>query len=152
MAFFSFPTQVNERAARLVAGTVALLSAVALVTQSRLLVALLAVGFLLRVAWGPKIDPIGRLAVTLAPKFWEVVPVSGAPKRFAQGIGAGVTVAASVLLHLGIATPAWALMGVLVLFAVLESALAFCAGCWMYGRLQAIGVFPPDACVDCARP
>ena len=151
MAIFSFPSQVNERAARLVAGTVAVLSAVALATQSKLLVALLAVGFLLRVAWGPKIDPIGRLAVTIAAKLWEVVPVFGAPKRFAQGIGAGVTITASILLHLGIATPAWALMGVLVLFALLESALAFCAGCWMYARLQAVGVFPPDACVDCAR-
>ncbi len=37
-----------------------------------------------------------------------------------------------------------------VIFATLEAAVPFCMGCWVYGRLQAAGVFPADACVDCA--
>jgi hypothetical protein len=151
MAIFSFPTQVNERAARLVGGIVCALAVTALVTRWTPLLPILAAGFLLRVAWGPKVDPIGRLAVTLAPKVWAVVPVAGAPKRFAQGIGAVVTLAASVLAYADLHTPAWVLVGVLSVFAALEAGLGFCFGCWAYRQLQAAGVLPPDACVDC-RP
>ncbi len=152
MSLFSFPAQVNERAARLVAATVATLATVALVTGTGWLVPVLAAGFLLRVAWGPKVDPIGRMAVAVAPRLWAVVPVMGAPKRFAQGIGAAVTLAATGLLYAGLSTAAWGLVGMLVVFALLEAGLSFCLGCWIYGRLQAVGLFPPDACVDCARP
>jgi len=150
MAIFSFPTQVNERAARLVGGIVFTLAVTALVTRWTPLLPILAAGFLLRVAWGPKVDPIGRLAVTVAPKLWEVVPVFGAPKRFAQGIGAIVTLTASVLAYVDLHTPAWVLIGILSVFAALEAGLGFCFGCWAYRQLQSAGVFPPDACVDCA--
>ena len=34
--------------------------------------------------------------------------------------------------------------------ALAEAALGFCLGCWMYGRLQRVGLIPDDACVDCA--
>jgi hypothetical protein len=39
---------------------------------------------------------------------------------------------------------------VLLFFATLEAAVGFCAGCFAYARLQAWGVLPPDACLDCA--
>lgn len=150
MAFFSFPSQINEHAARLVAGTVALTGAASLVFGLRWVIPLLAIGFVLRVSFGPRFSPLAKLAMTLAPKLWEPVPVFGAPKRFAQGVGAVFTVTASALLFTGHATAGWALIGTLVVFASLEAALAFCMGCWVYGRLQAAGLIPPDACVDCA--
>ena len=153
MALFSFPSQVNEHAARLVAATVATAGLVAFFADLRWLVPVLALGFLLRVGWGPRFSLLARTAMALAPRLWEPVPVFGAPKRFAQGVGAVVTVAASVLLFTGLQTAGWALVGVLVVFASLEASVAFCMGCWVYARLQALGVFPPDACVDCApRP
>lgn len=151
MALFSFPAQVNERAARLVAGTVASFAVVALAAQLPVLVPVLAAGFLLRVAWGPRFDPFGRFAVAVAPKLWAVVPVAGAPKRFAQAIGAVVTLTATALFASGHAAPAWVLVGVLALFATLEAAFAFCLGCRVYGHLQRLGLFPPDVCVACAR-
>lgn len=152
MAVFSFPEQVNERAARLVAAAVALTLSAALLGRLWWVVPAVALGFLLRVGWGPKVSPLGRAAVRLAGRLWDPRPVYGAPKRFAQGIGALCTVGASLCFAAGLDTPAWALVAVVVLFATLEAALGFCAGCWIYGRLQEVGLIAPDACVDCARP
>lgn len=152
MALFSFPTQVNERAARLVAAVVALTALVALATQAWWLIPILSLGFFLRVGWGPKVSPLGRFASTVAPKLWPAVPVAGPPKRFAQGIGAVVTLIASVLLATQAATAGWLLVGAMVVFATLEAALSFCFGCWLFGRLQALGWVAPDVCTDCAPP
>lgn len=150
MALFSFPQQVNERAARLVAGVVATSAAVAIATQTWWVVPLLAVGFALRVGWGPRFSPLARFAVAVAPRLWTPRAVPGAPKRFAQGIGAVVTLLASGLLAGGLLVPGWALIGVLVIFATLEAAISFCFGCWLYGALQRAGVIAPDACAECA--
>lgn len=152
MALFSFPGTVNERAARLVGAVVATTLAAALVTQAWWVVPFMALGFLLRVGWGPRVSPLGRTAVWLAPRFGAAIPVAGAPKRFAQGIGAACTVTATGLFLAGHATAAWAVVGMVAVFATLEASLGFCMGCWLYARLQALGVFPADACVDCARP
>lgn len=149
MTLFSFPTQVNERAARLVAAGVVLALTCALLFGLAWLVPLLALGFLLRVGWGPKVSPLARAAVALAARF-EPRPVFGTPKRFAQGIGASFSLAASALLFTGHPRAGWSLVGVLLFFATLEAAVGFCAGCFAYARLQAWGLLPPDACVDCA--
>lgn len=152
MAVFSFPEQVNERAARLVAAVVAFSLGAALLGRLWWVVPAIALGFLLRVGWGPKASPLARAAVGLAGRLWAPRPVYGAPKRFAQGIGALCTAGASLLFAASLASLAWALVGLVVVFASLEAALGFCAGCWLYGRLQETGLIAPDACVDCARP
>jgi hypothetical protein len=148
---FSFPTQVNERAARLVAAGVALTAAFAVATRTAGLVPLLALGFVLRVCWGPRFSPLARAAMWLAPRFWEVRPVAGPPKRFAQGVGAVFSLGAALCFALGLAPLSWALLAVLAVFASLEAALAFCMGCWVYRRLQRWQWLPPDACVECSR-
>lgn len=150
MSLFSFPAQVNEKAARLVATGVVLASVTALVFELPWIVPVLFAGFLLRVGWGPKFSPLARTAMALASRLGVPKPVTGAPKRFAQGVGAVFTGVATALLFFGPATAGWWLVGILVVFASLEAGLAFCMGCWVYGRLQAVGVFPPDLCVDCA--
>ncbi|MBS2021789.1 MAG: DUF4395 domain-containing protein [Deltaproteobacteria bacterium] len=150
MSVFSFPAQVNERAARLVAAVVAVSLAGALVGRVAWLVPLMAVGFVLRVGWGPAFSPLARGAVALASFLWAPRPVFGKPKRFAQAIGAVCTLGASALLFAGQGLAAWSLVGLVVVFALLEASLGFCAGCWLYARLQALGVFGADVCVDCA--
>jgi hypothetical protein len=151
MAFFSFPAQVNEYAARTVAATVASLLIVSFALGFAPILPFLAVGFLLRVGWGPRFSPLARLASeVVAPRLWPVKPVSGPPKRFAQGIGAVFTVTATVLWLTGHLTAAWGFAGVIVVFASLEAIVPFCMGCWVYGRLQGAGLFPADVCVDCA--
>ncbi len=150
MSFFSFPAQVNEYAARCVATGVIATLAVAAIFDQPWLFAVLAVGFLLRVGWGPRFSPLARLAMAIAARVWTPKPVTGAPKRFAQGIGATCMISSTALFFTGHAVAAWSLAGLVAVFAFLEASIAFCMGCTIYAQLQRWGVFPPDACVDCA--
>ncbi|MFC7486198.1 DUF4395 domain-containing protein [Knoellia sp. CPCC 206453] len=147
----TFPNPVNEKAARSVAGGVVVLALLTLLTQWWWLAALLAVGFALRVAGGPRYSPLGRLAVhVIAPRFGEARLVPGPPKRFAQTVGllfSGVAVIAA--LGFGATTFASVLLAVLVVFALLESGLGFCAGCWVFGHLMRLGVIPQETCAAC---
>lgn len=147
----TFPNPVNEKAARSVAGGVVVLAALTLLTQWWWLAALLAVGFALRVAGGPRYSPLGRLAVhVIAPRFGEARLVPGPPKRFAQTVGLIFSgVAAIAALSFGATTFASVVLGVLVVFALLESALGFCAGCWVFGHLMRLGIIPEETCAAC---
>ncbi|MFC7491132.1 MULTISPECIES: DUF4395 domain-containing protein [unclassified Knoellia] len=146
----TFPNPVNEKAARSVAGGVVVLSVLTLVTQWWWLGALLAVGFALRVAGGPRYSPLGRLAVhVIAPRLGEPRLVPGPPKRFAQTVGLLFSAGAAVALALGTTMVATVLLVILVVFALLESALGFCAGCWVFGHLMRLGVIPEETCAAC---
>ena len=58
---FGFPNPVNEKAARVVAGVVALTGVLILLTGARWLLAPLAYGFWARVLTGPTLSPLGQL-------------------------------------------------------------------------------------------
>ena len=150
MRSLPYPARVNERAARLTAAFVAAILLLAGITGSAWLLPVLTLGFLLRVTVGPRYSPLARLAAALAARFWTAHPVAAAAKRFAQGIGALVLTTASALVYGGYAETAWALAGMVALFATLEATLGFCVGCWIYGRLQRNGWLGPAVCVDCA--
>jgi hypothetical protein len=149
---FAFPNPVNEKAARTVAGVVMLLAVVTLLTGWWWLLAPIAYGFVARVATGPTLSPLGRLSMNVvAPRLGEPKHVAGPPKRFAQGIGAVLTTAAAVLAlgfdHHGAAA---VLVVALVVAAGLESLLAFCVGCKLFGLLMRAGLVPEAVCADCA--
>ena len=148
---FSFPNPVNEKAARVVAGVVAIIALVALATSAYWLLIPLAYGFWARVLTGPTLSPLGRFATAVAaPRLGPPRYVSGPPKRFAQGIGAALTTTAAVLaLGFGATTAAAALLAALVLAAALESVLAFCIGCRAFGLLMRAGLVPADVCAEC---
>ncbi|NHI18617.1 DUF4395 domain-containing protein [Phycicoccus endophyticus] len=146
-----FPAVVNEKAARVVAACVVVVAATALVTGWLWLSVVLAAGFALRVASGPRLDPFGRFATAVvAPRLGAPRLVSGAPKRFAQGVGLAFTAAASVALLLGAPAVAAVLLAVLVVFASLEAFAGFCAGCFAFGQLIRLGLVSDDTCVECA--
>jgi hypothetical protein len=146
-----FPNPVNEKAARIVAGVVALASAIALGFGLYWLLVPIAYGFVARVLTGPRLSPLGRAATKLAPRLGEPVYVPGPPKRFAQGIGAVCTTAAAIFaLALGWTVAADVVLAMMVVFATLESAFALCVGCKVFGVLMALGVIPAKACEDCA--
>jgi hypothetical protein len=149
MRSMRFPTQLNERAARLNAAFVVATILPAWLTSSTWILPLLALGFVLRATLGPRFSPLGRAASALAARLWPTHVVAAAPKRFAQGIGAVCLTAAALLAFTGHAPTGWALAGVVAVFATLEAALGFCMGCWIYGRLQATGLFGPAVCIDC---
>jgi len=148
-----FPNPVNEKAARTVAAGVALLASLTLITGWHGLIALLALGFLARVLTGPKLSLLGQLATrVIAPRLGPPRLVPGPPKRFAQAIGLTLTTVAAVSsLVFGAELLATVLMTVLLVFALLESVVGFCAGCWLFARLMAIGLIPQEVCEACAN-
>lgn len=146
-----FPNPVNEKAARVVAAGVALISITALATGWYFLLPVLAVGFWLRVATGPSLSPLGQLATkVIAPLFGPARDVPGPPKRFAQTIGAVLTTAGSVLFFVfGITAAAPVVLVVLAAFATLESALGICVGCHVFNLLMRLGLIPAEVCEAC---
>ena len=147
---FAFPNPVNEYAARVTAGLVVVLAVVTAATGSLWGLLAIAVGFWLRVLFGPRISPLALLSVkVITPRLGKVKLVPGPPKRFAQGIGAAVSTAALLLLSSGAAPAAWTLLGILVVAASLEAFAGFCLGCTIFGFLQRRGVIPEDVCEAC---
>jgi hypothetical protein len=149
---FSFPNPVNETSARLVAGAVAVLAVLAIAFQQGWLIPVLAYGFVARALTGPKLSPLGLAATRfVTPRLPVAHRYSPGPaKRFAQTIGAVVTLAATVLYFLGLHVEAYVLVGVIALFASLESGLGLCVGCKTFYLGMRLGLVPPSVCEDCA--
>jgi hypothetical protein len=151
-----FPNPVNEKAARVVAAGV-LLGSVAALALSALddawlwLVAPLAYGFVARVLTGPRLSPLGQFATrVVAPRLGAPKPVAGPPKRFAQAIGATVTLAGVGFLAAGHPGGTQVLLGLMIVAAGLESIFAICVGCLIFGGLMRLGLVPEETCAACA--
>jgi hypothetical protein len=144
---FSFPNPVNEKAARVVAGGVFVLSIVTLATGAYWIAAVLACGFVARVLSGPTLSPLGQAATRLGAA--KLVP--GPPKRFAQAIGATMTIAIALFALVGHdhAVADVLLVGI-ILASGAESILAFCVGCQMFALLMRTGLIPESVCLECA--
>ena len=148
-SLFSFPDPVDEVSARLVAGGVVLLSALALVTGWSWLVAVIACGFIARVLTGPSLSPLGQLVTRVLRPLLPIAPrlVPGPPKRFAQCIGATFTIAAAVLaLGFDQRGAVQLLLACMIVAATLESVFAICLGCKIFALLMRLGVIPESVC------
>jgi hypothetical protein len=149
---FTFPNPVNEVSARLVAGGVVLLTLAILLGGQTWAIAVLAYGFVARVLAGPTLSPLGQLVTRVITPALPIEPklVPGPPKRFAQGVGATLSVAA-VVAHFGFGSTGLALVlvAMITVAATLESVFAFCLGCVMFGGLMRLGVIPDDVCEEC---
>jgi hypothetical protein len=149
---FSFPNPVNELSARLVAGGVLTMTLVAVVFGQLWLLVPLAYGFVARVATGPTLSPLGQLVTkVITPRLpLPAKQVPGPPKRFAQGIGATLSVAAVIAwFGFGSSGAAYVLLGAIAVAATLESVFAFCLGCAIFGVLMRWGVIPDQVCDRC---
>jgi hypothetical protein len=149
---FSFPDPVNEVSARLVAGGVVVLSALTIALDQPWLTAVIAYGFVARVLTGPTLSPLGQLVTKgITPRLpLRARPVPGPPKRFAQGMGAVMSVTAAVLaLGLGLHTAAYVVLAFLIAAATLESVLGLCLGCKIFALLMRAGVIPDEVCERC---
>jgi hypothetical protein len=152
-SLFSFPNPVNEVSARLVAGGVVVMSVCAIVLRQPWLTAVIAYGFVARVATGPTLSPLGQLVTRLiTPRLGLAErPVAGPPKRFAQGIGVAFSLSAAILtLGFGETAAADVLLGLLAAAATLESVFGFCLGCRVFSVLMKLGVVPEEVCHRCA--
>jgi hypothetical protein len=128
--------KIDEKAARLVAGFVVLLTlAASLAPQplAGLILFFLVADFGVRAFSRPRWSLLARIStrilrgVGVAPR-----SVDAGPKRFAARIGLGFAVALSGLSVFGVHGAFLAVAGVLGLCALLESTLGFCLGCWVY--------------------
>jgi hypothetical protein len=153
-----FPNPVNEVAARSVAAGVLVLSVLTIVLATTVghgwlwLSVLLAYGFVARVLTGPKLSLLGQLATrVIAPRIGREKLVAGPPKRFAQGMGATMALAAVVLLALGYDTATLGILGLVVVAATLESVFAICIGCTVFAGLMRVGLIPEETCAACAN-
>ncbi len=149
---FSFPNPVNDKAARVVAAGVLTLCAVTLATGWHWLLVLIAAGFILRVLAGPRLSPLALFATkVVAPRLGPPRHVPGPPKRFAQAMGAVMTVTAAVLaLALEAPVAADVLLVATIAAASLESVFGFCVGCQAFAALMRLGIIPERVCAECA--
>jgi Domain of unknown function (DUF4395) len=153
-SLFSFPNPVNEVAVRITAGGVLIMAAALLIFQQPWILLVLAYGFVARALAGPKISPLARLSTqVIVPRLAiEPRPTPGPPKRFAQTLGAIVTVAGVVLTFgFGLTGAAYVVAGLLVVLAGLESILGFCVGCQIFRLLMRANLIPQAVCEECAN-
>lgn len=150
---FSFPNPVNETSARVVAGGVVAMTATAVAADQPWLMAPLAYGFAARVASGPRLSPLGRLATqVIEPNLpGERTFASGPPKRFAQAIGLTFSLTA-LLLHYRFRRPAAARAVLVALLgaASLEAFLGLCVGCKLFALGMRAGLVPERVCEACS--
>lgn len=150
---FRFPNPVNEVSARLVAAGVVVLCSVTLAFRVDWLLLVLAYGFVARVLTGPRLSPLGFAVTRLVTPRLGVEPkfVPGPPKRFAQGIGATLSVGAVIAAYgFGASGLAWIMVTFILVAATLESVFAYCLGCTIFAALMRIGVIPERVCEECA--
>ncbi len=151
---FTFPNPVNEVSARVVAAGVVAMATATVASRRRWLIVPLAYGFVARALTGPTLSPLGQVATRVVTPRLPMPPkeVAGPPKRFAQTLGAGISLAA-----LALAFPfkrtnaALALVGMMAVFATLESGFGFCVGCKIFGVLMKMGIIPEEVCAECAN-
>ena len=147
----TYPRTINEKAARVIGGVVAVTLVIALIAGAYWLAVPIAFGYWARMLAGPKWSPLGRLATdVIAPRLGAAKPVSGPPKRFAQAMGAAMTGAAALLaLAFGAEGAAAVVLGMVVVAAGLEALFAYCVGCKVFGVLMRAGVVPEEVCAEC---
>jgi hypothetical protein len=153
-SLLSFPDPVNEVSARLVATGVVVMSVIAVAFDVPWLLAVIAYGFVARVLTGPTLSPLGQLVTrVITPRLGLAErPVPGPPKRFAQGMGAVLSVTASILaLGFGLRGAAYVLMGMLVVAAGLEAFAGYCLGCRVFASLMRAGIISESVCEECAE-
>jgi hypothetical protein len=150
---FRFPNPVNEVSARLVAGGVAVMSVAYVVSGWRALIVVITYGFLARVLTGPRLSPLGLLVTrVVTPRLGLAArPVPGPPKRFAQGIGAVLSLTALILaVGLSASSAARGVIVLLVVAATLESVFGLCLGCTAFAWFMDRGIIPARVCVACS--
>ncbi|HET7399527.1 MAG TPA: DUF4395 domain-containing protein [Intrasporangium sp.] len=159
MSSSRFPATVDDVTVRLIAAVVLSVAVVTLATSQWWLFLVLAVDFTLRAALGPRFSPVARFVQRwVRPRIAALpVPTAGAPKRFAATIGALLTITASVLWLVHVATGSVIALDVvvgigvvMVVFPALESVFGFCVGCVLFSGLMRLGLVPEEVCLDCA--
>lgn len=123
---------VNEKVVRLVAVQVILLAVASLLTGWMWLALFLAIDFAWR-AFTQMTSPLAFIGKELA-KLIGLTPkaIFAPPKRFAAGLGFAFSLGITLFLFLHFPAGAYVAGAILIVCAVLESALGICLGCYVY--------------------
>ena len=148
---FSFPETINEYAARTVAGFIVIMALTFLYSHNIYLLIFMVYGFLARVVAGPSLSPIALLVTKIIiPQMGNpYAECPGPPKRFAQFVGLIFTSSSFYFIISGESTIAYLFIGILAIFAFLESIMGFCAGCWFFKQMMKWGWIPQRVCEKC---
>ncbi len=126
----------DERAVRVVAGSVVLMATTAILAESAVAIWILfalAADFAVRGLLSPEYSPLAMIARGVVARLSsEARLVDAAPKRFAARIGIAFSLAGGLLHVAGAPQAASAIVGVLVVCALLEALAGFCVGCKVY--------------------
>ncbi len=128
--------RVNEKVTRLTALLTIIVVITAFALGSWFLMAFLVADFFIRGFTNMKFSPMS------CASYWMVklmkLPLKQtdkAPKIFAARMGLTMTLVFSILYAMQYTAPAFIVGGILIFFAALEFAFAFCAGCTIYTYL-----------------
>ena len=126
-------TQINEPTVRVVAFLIAITAAVGIWYQSPIIFLFLAFDFYVRGFYKKKwslFRSVGIRTINIFDVKEKLIDVGG--KKFAAKIGFIISALLTVASALQLSFMVIPLGGILVLFATLESALAYCVGCKVY--------------------
>ncbi len=125
--------QINENVTRLNALVTVIVASIFLVTPYRWIIFILPVDFLLRSFWSGRLSPVGTLNKWIVHKFriGESL-INEGPKRFAARIGLAISGMTVLFYLVNLHFMAFIIAGILVFFALLESACGYCVACKIY--------------------
>lgn len=128
--------RVNEQVTRLNALMTMITVVVAFAINSLLVMVFLAADFYIRGFTQMKFSPLGFVSFKLNNTLnLPVKQIEKAPKIFAARMGFAISLIFTVLYGMQLGAASVIVAGMLVLFAGLEFAFAFCAGCTIYNYL-----------------
>jgi hypothetical protein len=128
--------RINEQVARITALLVIVAVITAFALDSLMVMAFIAADFFIRAFTNMKFSPLSYVAYRTTELLnLPAKPIDKAPKIFAARMGFVMSLAFAVLFAVQLSTAAVVIAGVLVFFAGLEFAFAFCAGCSIYSYL-----------------
>jgi hypothetical protein len=126
-------TQINEPTVRVVAFLIAITAAAGILFQSPIIFLFLAFDFYVRGFYKKEWSLFRRIGIRTINVFdvkEKLIDAGG--KKFAAKIGFIISALLTVSSALQLSLTVISLGGILVLFATLESALAYCVGCKVY--------------------
>ncbi|WP_339736912.1 DUF4395 domain-containing protein [uncultured Sunxiuqinia sp.] len=128
--------RINEQVPRITAMLVIVMVIVAFALDSLIAMAFVAADFFIRGFTKMKFSPLSFVAYWITQVLnLPARPIDKAPKIFAARMGFVMSLAFAVLFAAQIGTASAVIAGILVFFAGLEFAFAFCAGCSIYSYL-----------------
>ncbi|MFB6342107.1 DUF4395 domain-containing protein [Saccharicrinis sp. FJH62] len=128
---------VDNNVARLNSSFIIVLFVFFFATGSPVVIGFIFLDFLVRGFWEPAFSPVSRTSKFILSNF-QIKPkmINAGPKIFAAQVGTFISGAVLFCSVTGFSTIGCYFAGVLVFFALLESAFSYCVACKLYPYLR----------------